>query len=56
MKLLNEKLHLETNEKTKIIYFRQGVNAYGFKIKMTYLLIYVSLESKQGNIRAIPIH
>lgn len=34
---LREKLHLETNQKTKVFYVRQGVNAYGFKIKRTHL-------------------
>ena len=33
---LQERLHLETNQKTKIFYVRQGVNAYGFKIKATH--------------------
>ena len=36
---LREYLHLETNQKTKIFYVRQGVNAYGFKIKATHLLL-----------------
>lgn len=36
---LREKLHLETNSKTKIFYVRQGVNAYGFKIKTTHFLL-----------------
>ena len=42
---LQERLHLETNQKTKIFYVRQGVNAYGFKIKATHLLL--RTESKR---------
>lgn len=34
---LTERLHLNTNEKTKIYPLRQGVNAYGFKIRTTHL-------------------
>ena len=34
---LQERLHLDTNKKTKVFYVRQGVNAYGFKIKATHL-------------------
>ena len=34
---LKERLHLDTNDKTKIFYVRQGVNAYGFKIKAPFL-------------------
>lgn len=48
---LDEKLHLETNSKTKIFYLRQGVNAYGFKIKTTHLLI--RTESKRAEKRRI---
>ena len=48
---LTEKLHLETNSKTKIFYLRQGVNAYGFKIKTTHLLI--RTESKRAEKRRI---
>ena len=32
---LRARLHLDTNKKTKVFYMRQGVNAYGFKIKAT---------------------
>ena len=36
---LLERLHLEVNDKTKIFPVRQGVNAYGFKIKATHLML-----------------
>ena len=45
------RLHLETNQKTKIFYVRQGVNAYGFKIKATHLLL--RTESKRKEKRRI---
>ena len=48
---LGERLHLDTNRKTKIFYVRQGVNAYGFKIKTTHLLL--RTESKQREKRRI---
>ena len=48
---LEERLHLETNKKTKIFYARQGVNAYGFKIKTTHLLL--RTESKRKEKRRI---
>ena len=48
---LQERLHLETNQKTKIFYVRQGVNAYGFKIKATHLLL--RTESKRKEKRRI---
>lgn len=48
---LREKLHLETNSKTKIFYVRQGVNAYGFKIKATHLLL--RTESKRAEKRRV---
>ena len=32
-----KRLHLETNQKTKIYPLKQGVNAYGFKIRTTHL-------------------
>jgi len=48
---LQERLHLETNQKTKIFYVRQGVNAYGFKIKATHLLL--RTESKRREKRRI---
>lgn len=48
---LSERLHLETNEKTKIFGFRQGVNAFGFKIKATHMM--VRTESKRAEKRRI---
>lgn len=48
---LSERLHLETNSKTKIFYIRQGVNAYGFKIKATHLLL--RTETKRAEKRRI---
>ena len=48
---LHERLHLETNRKTKIFYVRQGVNAYGFKIKTTHLLL--RTESKRREKRRV---
>ena len=48
---LQEMLRLETNQKTKIFYVRQGVNAYGFKIKATHLLL--RTESKRKEKRRI---
>ena len=48
---LQERLRLETNQKTKIFYVRQGVNAYGFKIKATHLLL--RTESKRKEKRRI---
>ena len=36
---LLKRLHLETNQKTKIFPVRQGANAYGFKIKATHLML-----------------
>ena len=48
---LKERLHLDTNDKTKIFYVRQGVNAYGFKIKATHLLL--RTESKRREKRRI---
>ncbi len=36
---LNDKLNLETNEKTKIFPLSQGVNAYGYKIYTTHKLV-----------------
>lgn len=48
---LDERLHLETNSKTKIFYVRQGVNAYGFKIKTTHFLL--RTESKRREKRRI---
>lgn len=48
---LCERLHLDTNKKTKIFYMRQGVNAYGFKIKATHLML--RTESKRREKRRI---
>lgn len=36
---LNDKLDLQTNDKTKIFPIEQGVNAYGFKIYTTHRLV-----------------
>lgn len=44
---LQEKLHLETNSKTKIFKLRQGVNAYGFKIKSTHLELRTQSKRKE---------
>ena len=48
---LAERLHLETNQKTKIFYTRQGVNAYGFKIRATHMML--RTESKRREKRRI---
>ena len=48
---LRARLHLDTNKKTKVFYMRQGVNAYGFKIKATHLMI--RTESKRREKRRI---
>lgn len=48
---LLERLHLETNSKTKIFPMRQGVNAYGFKIKTTHFEL--RTESKRKEKRRI---
>lgn len=48
---LGERLHLETNSKTKIFSVRQGVNAYGFKIKATHLML--RTETKRAEKRRI---
>lgn len=44
---LQERLHLETNQKTKIFKLRQGVNAYGFKIKTTHLLLRTETKRRE---------
>lgn len=36
-KFLNERLNLETNQKSQVFPIKQGVNAYGFKIKTTHI-------------------
>ena len=48
---LSKQLHLDLNQKTKIFYVRQGVNAYGFKIKATHMLL--RTESKRREKRRI---
>ena len=48
---LKERLHLDTNDKTKIFYVRQGVNAYGFKIKATHLLLRTESAERSGVLR-----
>lgn len=48
---LAERLHLETNKKTKIFFVRQGVNAFGYKIKATHMT--VRTESKRREKRRI---
>lgn len=50
-KFLKERLHLDLNSKTKIFYVRQGVNAYGYKIKATHLEL--RTESKRKEKRRI---
>lgn len=50
-KFLKERLHLETNQKSKIFKLRQGVNAYGYKIKATHLQM--RTESKRREKRRI---
>ena len=47
----HENRHLDTNKKTKIFYMRQGVNAYGFKIKATHMML--RTESKRREKRRI---
>lgn len=42
---LSERLHLDVNEKTKLFSIRQGVNAFGYKIKATHMT--VRTESKR---------
>ena len=48
---LNRELHLDINSKTKIFKMRQGVNAYGYKIRATHLEI--RTESKRRAKRRI---
>ena len=45
------KIHLDTNKKTKVFYMRQGVNAYGFKIRATHMML--RTESKRREKRRI---
>lgn len=40
-------LHLDLNSKTKIFYMRQGVNAYGYKIKATHLELRTESKRKE---------
>ena len=44
---VKDKLHLDLNSKTKIFYLRQGVNAYGYKIKATHLELRTQSKRKQ---------
>ena len=44
---IKEKLHLDLNSKTKIFYTRQGVNAYGYKIKATHLELRTTSKRKE---------
>lgn len=48
---LQVRLHLGTNKKTKVFYMRQGVNAYGFKIRATHMML--RTESKRREKRRI---
>ena len=48
---LQVRLHLDTNKKTKVFYMRQGVNAYGFKIRATHMML--RTESKRREKRRI---
>ena len=48
---LSDRLHVETNKKTKIFKLRQGVNAFGYKIKATHILL--RTESKRAAKRRI---
>ena len=44
---VKDNLHLDLNSKTKIFYLRQGVNAYGYKIKATHLELRTQSKRKQ---------
>ena len=44
---VKERLHLDLNSKTKIFYLRQGVNAYGYKIKATHLELRTTSKRKE---------
>lgn len=44
---VKDALHLELNSKTKIFYVRQGVNAYGYKIKATHLELRTESKRKE---------
>ncbi len=44
---LHDKLHLDLNSKTKIFSLSQGVNAYGFKIKATHLLLRTASKRRE---------
>ena len=48
---LSDRLHVETNKKTKIFKLRQGGNAFGYKIKATHILL--RTESKRAAKRRI---
>ena len=44
---VKKRLHLDLNSKTKIFYMRQGVNAYGYKIKATHLELRTESKRKE---------
>ena len=44
---VKDRLHLDLNSKTKIFYMRQGVNAYGYKIKATHLELRTTSKQKE---------
>lgn len=48
---MTKRLHLETNQKTQIFPLRQGVNAYGYKIRTTHMM--VRTESKRQEKRRV---
>lgn len=48
---MKNRLHLETNQKTQIFPLKQGVNAYGYKIRTTHMM--VRTESKRREKRRV---
>ena len=46
-RFVKDKLHLDLNSKTKIFNMRQGVNAYGYKIKATHLELRTESKRKE---------
>lgn len=49
---VKRRLHLDLNSKTKIFYMRQGVNAYGYKVKATHLKLRTESKRKEkGRLR-----
>ena len=44
---VKDALHLDLNSKTKIFPLRQGVNAYGYKIKATYLELRTTSKQRE---------